>query len=285
MLKHSSLRSRLFHHRRWFYPLVSITITLSIVLGSSYSSWAVPLERLIFRGIQVIQLSNIGPRQEVALGGQINEQLLTTQVRLYRNQEAQDYINQIGQRLAQSSRRPNIPYTFQVVDDENVNAFATMGGFVYVNTGLIAAASNEAELASVIAHEIGHIAGRHAIKQMRQTAVAAGVATAVGMDESTLVKIGVELALSRPRSREAEYEADQMGIEMLVRSGYAPRAALDFMAKLLRTGGSLPTILSTHPATSNRIAAMQRMIDPSIAEIGDGLDSASYRATVERILS
>lgn len=283
MLKHSPLRSRLFN-RRWFYPLLSITITLSIVLGSCYSSWAVPIERLIFRGIQVIQLSNIGPRQEVALGGQINEQLLTTQVRLYRNLEAQDYINQIGQRLAQTSRRSNIPYTFQVVDDSNVNAFATMGGFVYVNTGLIAAASNEAELASVIAHEIGHIAGRHAIKQMRQTAVAAGVATAVGMDESTLVKIGVELALSRPRSREAEYEADQMGIEMLVRSGYAPRAALDFMAKLLR-GGSLPTILSTHPATSNRISAMQRMIDPSIAEIGDGLDSASYRATVERILS
>lgn len=232
----------------------------------------------------MIQLSNIGPRQEVALGGQINEQLLTTQVRLYRNLEAQDYINQIGQRLVQNSRRSNIPYTFQVVDDSNVNAFATMGGFVYVNTGLIAAASNEAELASVIAHEIGHIVGRHAIKQMRQTAVAAGVATAVGMDESTLVKIGVELALSRPRSREAEYEADQMGIEMLVRSGYAPRAALDFMAKLLR-GGSLPTILSTHPATSARISAMERMIDPSIAEIGDGLDSASYRATVERILS
>lgn len=283
MLKHSSPMSRRFH-RHWFYPLVSITITLSIVLGSSYSSWAVPIEKLIFRGIQVIQLVNITPRQEVALGGQINEQLLEKQVRLYQNQDAQGYINQIGQRLALASRRPNIPYTFQVVDDSNVNAFATMGGFVYVNTGLIAAASNEAELASVIAHEIGHIAGRHAIKQMRQTAVAAGVATAVGMDESALVQIGVELALSRPRSREAEYEADQMGIEMLVRSGYAPRAALDFMAKLLK-GGSLPAILSTHPATSARISAMERMIDPTIADMGDGLDSASYRATVERILS
>lgn len=283
MLKHSSLMSRRLQ-RRWFYPLISITITLSIVLGSSYSSWAVPIERLIFRGIQVIQLANITPRQEVALGEQINEQLLRKQVRLYQNAEAQDYINQIGQRLVQASRRPNIPYTFQVVDDSKVNAFATMGGFVYVHTGLIAAASNEAELASVIGHEIGHIAGRHAIKQMRQAAVAAGVATAVGMDESALVQIGVELALNRPRSREAEYEADQMGIEMLVRSGYAPRAALDFMAKLLK-GGSLPAILSTHPATSNRIAAMERMIDPNIADMGDGLDSASYRATVERILS
>ena len=210
--------------------------------------------------------------------------MLSKQVRLFRNPEAQNYINQIGQRLVQASDRPNIPYTFQVIDDRNINAFATMGGFVYVHTGLIAAASNEAELASVISHEIGHIAGRHAIKQMRQAAVAAGVASAVGVDRNKLVQIGVELALNRPKSREAEYEADRMGLETLIRAGYSPRGAIDFMAKLLKSG-SPPTIISTHPATRDRISAMQQLLDPSLFNSGDGLDNNFYRATVERILS
>ncbi|WP_026793978.1 MULTISPECIES: M48 family metallopeptidase [Planktothrix] len=282
MLKRLTIARSL--RRRWLYPVISITLSLSIVLSSTVATLAIPFPELIFRGIQVIQLSNLSARQEVAIGEQINQELLSKQVKLFRNQEAQSYINQIGQRLVQASDRPNIPYTFQVIDDSSVNAFATMGGFVYVNTGLIAAASNEAELASVMAHEIGHIAGRHAIKQMRQAAVAAGVATAVGADQNKLVQIGVELALNRPKSREAEYEADRMGLATLARAGYAPRGAVDFMAKLLKSG-SPPTILSTHPATGDRISAMQRLIDPSQVNSGDGLDSNSYRATVERILS
>lgn len=269
---------------RWLYPVISITLTLGIVLSSTIATLAIPIPELILRGVQVIQLSNLSARQEIAIGEQINQQLLSKQVKLFRNQEAQNYINQIGQRLAQASDRPNIPYTFQVVNDRNVNAFATMGGFVYIHTGLIAAADNEAELASVIAHEIGHIAGRHAVKQMRQAAVAAGVATAVGADQNKLVQIGVELALNRPKSREAEYEADRLGLGTMIRAGYAPRGAVDFMAKLLKSG-SPPTIISTHPATGDRISAMQRLLDPSMINSGDGLDSNSYRATVERILS
>ncbi|HEY9867537.1 MAG TPA: M48 family metallopeptidase [Candidatus Obscuribacterales bacterium] len=253
-------------------------------MSSTIATLAIPLPELIFRGVQIIQLSNLSARQEIAIAEQINQQLLSKEVRLFRNQEAQNYINQIGQRLAQTSDRPNIPYTFQVIDDRNVNAFATMGGFVYIHTGLIAAADNEAELASVVAHEIGHIAGRHAIKQMRQAAVAAGVATAVGADQNKLVQIGVELALRRPKSREAEYEADRMGLGTMIRAGYAPRGAVDFMAKLLKSG-SPPTIISTHPATADRISAMQRLLDPSMLNSGYGLDSNSYRATVERILS
>lgn len=282
MLNRFSITRSLRH--RWLYPVISITLTLSIVLSSTIATLAIPLPELIFRGVQVIQLSNLSARQEMAIGEQINQELLSKQVKLFRNQDAQNYINQIGQRLAQASDRPNIPYTFQVIDDRNVNAFATMGGYVYIHTGLIAAADNEAELASVIAHEIGHIAGRHAIKQMRQAAIAAGVATAVGADQNKLVQIGVELALNRPKSREAEYEADRLGLGTMIRAGYAPRGAVDFMAKLLKSG-SPPTIISTHPATGDRISAMQRLLDPSMLNSGYGLDSNSYRATVERILS
>lgn len=276
-----------FLHRRssrpWFYPLISITVAFSIWISSAPATQAISWRDLIFRGIQVIQLTTLSNRQEVALGRQINEQLVK-EVKLLRNPEATQYINQIGQRLAQVSQRSNIPYTFQVVNDSSINAFATMGGFVYVNTGLMEAADNEAELASVIAHEIGHIVGRHAVEQMRQMAVAQGVASAAGLDESLAVQIGVELALRRPNSRKAEYEADQFGITNLGKAGYDQRAAVDFMEKLLR-GGSVPTILSTHPATNDRISALEAMINPTYADNGSGMNDAAYQSKIQRLLS
>jgi predicted Zn-dependent protease len=276
-----------FIHRRssrsWFYPLISITVAFSLWISSAPATQAISWRDLIFRGIQVIQLTTLSNQQEVALGRQINEQL-KKEVKLLRNPEATEYINQIGQRLAQVSERSNIPYTFQVVNDSSINAFATMGGFVYVNTGLMETADNEAELASVIAHEIGHIVGRHSVEQMRQMAVAQGVASAAGLDESLAIQIGVELALRRPNSRKAEYEADQFGITNLGKAGYDQTAAVDFMEKLLQ-GGSVPTILSTHPATNDRISALEAMINPTFANNGSGMDNASYQSKMQRLLS
>jgi len=125
------------------------------------------------------------------VGQQINQQLVQQgQFRPSRNRSLNRYVNEIGQRLAQSSERPDIPYTVQVVDDRAINAFATMGGYVYINTGTILAADNEAELASVIAHEIGHITARHAVTQMRDAALSQGLMSAAGLQESTIVRLG-----------------------------------------------------------------------------------------------
>ncbi len=272
------------YRRRWFYPLLSVVVALSLWVGSPQPSQAVSWLDLIFRGVQVIQLSNISDRQEVQIGSQINQQLVSRQIRLYRNPQINDYVKQIGQRLAKNSDRPDIPYTFQVVNDKGINAFATMGGFVYVNAGLMAAADNEAQLASVIAHEIGHITSRHAVEQMRETAIAGGVATAAGLDRNRAVGIGVELALKRPHSRRAEFEADEEGLEMMRRSGYAQSATVAFMEKLLK-GGSPPTFLSTHPATSDRITALKRTISPQNANVGDGLDGAAYKAKIRPLVN
>ncbi len=277
----SSLRYR---HRRWFYGLLSVVVALSISIGSPQPSQAVPWFDLILRGVQVIQLSNISDKQEVQIGSQINRQLVSREVRLYRNPQINEYIKQIGQNLAKNSDRPGIPYTFQVVDDPGINAFATMGGFVYVNKGLIKLADNEAQLASVIAHEIGHITGRHAVEQMRETAIAGGVATAAGLDRNRAVGIGVELALRRPNSRSDELEADREGLEMMQRTGYAPSAMVAFMEKLLKKGGSIPTFLSTHPATSDRITQLKSLINPQQANAGTGLDTTAYKAKIRPVL-
>lgn len=274
------------HHRRWFYMLLSFVVGFSLWVGSPVPSQAaVPWFDLLIRGVQVIQLSNVSDQQEVQVGRQINQQLVSREVRLYRNREINDYVQRIGQRLAKNSDRSDIPYTFQVVNDKGINAFATMGGFVYVNAGLLAAADNEAQLASVIAHEIGHITSRHAVEQMRETAIAGGIATAAGLNRSRAVAIGVELALRRPGSRKDELEADQQGLEMMGRAGYAQSATIAFMEKLLKKGGSTPTFLSTHPATSDRIAELKENIDPQKAYVGDGLDSATYKAKIRPLLS
>lgn len=283
MLKKLSLISQ-SSDRRLSYPFISVIVAVGLSVGTASPSQAIPWGQLIFQGIQMIQISNLSDRQEVELGKQINQQLLQQRnVKLYGDRATNAYINRIGQRLAAASPRSDIPYTFQVVEDDAVNAFATMGGFVYINTGLMKVADNEAELASVISHEIAHIASRHAVKQLRQTLLAQGLATAAGVDNNAAVQIGVELALRRPNSREAEFEADEIGIQTLGRAGYAQHGAITFMEKLLKKG-SPPSFISTHPATSARIAQMKQMINPETAYNGDGLDSNRYQITVSRLV-
>jgi len=280
-----NLSSFLFgrYRRHWLYPLLSFILALSFVVGIPQVSQA-SLFDLIFRGIQVIQLSNVSDQQEVEIGKQINQELVDGEIKLYRNPPITSYVDAIGQRLVKGSTRPDITYTFQVVDDPNINAFATMGGFVYIHSGLIAAADNEAQLASVIGHEIGHIAARHALAQIRQQAIAQGLAAAAGLDQNTLVNIGVDLALRRPNSRKDEFQADQLGLETIKKVGYAPSAMVDFMKKLLKTGGSVPTFLSTHPATADRIEALQEAINPAEANVGEGLNSNAYQNKIRPLL-
>lgn len=277
-----SLNFRSFR-RSWFYPLISLIVALSLCLTTPTVSRAIDLLPLLIQGVQVVQLSSISPRQEVELGKQMNQQLLR-QVKLYRNSAVNDYVSQLGQRLAANSDRPDIPYTFQVVEDNSINAFATLGGFVYVNTGLLKTAENEAELASVIGHEIGHITGRHLVKQMRQRALASGVATAAGLDRNKAVAIGVDLTLNRPRSRGDEYDADKRGLRTLTRSGYAQSGMVSFMQKLLKKRSGVPTFLSTHPATGDRIEALERAIQTESSNGGAGLDKAAYQANIKALL-
>jgi predicted Zn-dependent protease len=117
---------------------------------------------------------------------------------------------------------------------------------------------------------------------MRQMAIAQGVAAATGLDENVAVQIGVDLALRRPKSREAEYEADYLGIQNLGRAGYAQIGAITFMEKLL-SKGSMPTFLSTHPGTSSRISTMRQFLAGN-PNVGDGLDETAYQRRVSRML-
>jgi beta-barrel assembly-enhancing protease len=267
--------------RRWVYGFLSALVAIGVVIGTPQPAPAIPWGELILRGIQVIQLSSISDTQEIALGGQINQQLISqNKIKIYSNSSVKRYVNSIGERLVPESSRPDLDYTFQVVEDSALNAFATMGGYVYVTTGLVKAADNEAQLASVIGHEMGHIGAKHALKQMREAAITQGALTAAGLNRSAAVNIGVELALSRPNGRQDEYEADELGLATLTEAGYAPSAMVAFMEKLLNQR-SVPTFLSTHPATSDRITRLEEAIDSATADSGDGLDRTAYRNNVK----
>lgn len=271
-------------YRRVCYGAIALVVAVSISLVNVRPSFSISWLELMIRGIEIVQISNISNSQEVELGKAINQELISSgRAKIHRDRAINNYINRIGQRLAKTSQRPNLPYTFQVVADDSINAFATMGGYVYINQGLITTADNEAELASVIGHEIAHIVARHGVEQMRDRAISQGLLSAAGLDRSNAIQIGVELAVSRPNSRADELEADRLGLENMIEANYAPAGILGFMEKLLQRGGSTPSFLSTHPATSERIKILRQQIDPQTANAGDGLDEGAYRSRISSL--
>jgi predicted Zn-dependent protease len=269
-------------HRRGRYGAMALMLAVSLSLATPTPSQASLLD-LLFQGVRYIQLSNLSDRDEVALGTQIDQQLKARGVRIYRgNPAVNDYVNAVGQRLAATSDRPNLPYTFQVVADDSINAFATTGGFVYIQTGLIRAAVNEAELAGVMAHEIGHITGRHVINRMQQATLANGIAGALRVRQDTLVNLGMQLALELPNSREAEFDADRRGFVTMGRAGYDTTGFITFLQTLERRGGNPPEFLSSHPNPGNRVSNLQSMHNQGTftATVGVGLDATAYQTMI-----
>jgi predicted Zn-dependent protease len=262
--------------RRWLYSLISVLMLGTIVVTQPQVSQAAEWWQILLQGAQYVQLANMSDAQEISLGQQISGQ-----VKLDRNPTALAYVDRIGQQLARNSARPNIKYTFQIVDDDSINAFATMGGFVYVNTGLLKAADNEAQVAGVIGHEIGHITGRHAFQHMKEAALAQGLSSVAGVDRSQVVQLGVQLALTLPNSRQDEYDADRRGLTTMIRAGYAPTAMPAFMRKLVRSN-SQPEFLSSHPAASERVTNLEKMIPAGYRSRTVGLNNTAYKQQIQR---
>ena len=205
--------------------------------------------------------------QEVQLGKQFSHEI-EKELKIYSDPVVTAYIDQLGQHLVNHSQRQNITYHFKVVNTEVVNAFAVPGGYLYVNIGLIRAAANESELAGVIGHEIGHVVGKHGVKQMtRQLGLAAVAQLALGEDQSKLKQMVANLATNgvlMKYSRDAEREADIYAVQEMYDAGVDPEGMATFFEKLLRLQKSKPSklqqLFSTHPPTAERIAAVRSQI-------------------------
>lgn len=212
----------------------------------------------------------ISDSDELQLGQQFSRQI-EQDIVLWRDPEVVTYIDNLGQRLAQHSRRSDIPYHIKVVDTDDVNAFAIPGGYLYVNRGLISTAENESELAGVMGHEIGHVVGRHGSKQLsKQYGLQIISSLILGEDPGFVRQVAVgfagfggNMALLR-YSREAETEADLYSVHELYDAGIDPRGMATFFEKLLalhdREPGRLEKLFSTHPPTRGRINTVRAEI-------------------------
>ena len=212
----------------------------------------------------VLQNFNIvSDAQEIEMGRQFSQEI-EKELKLYEDPEVVQYIQDLGQRLAKVSKRANITYYIKVVDTDVVNAFALPGGTLYVNRGLISTADTESELAGVMGHEIGHIAGRHGAKALsRQYSLQIITGLVMGGDPGTTRQIaaqfaGIGGALGMFHySREAEREADALAVEALYEVGIDPDGVAMFFEKLMalheREPGGLDALFSTHPPSGERV--------------------------------
>ena len=207
--------------------------------------------------------------QEAAMGKEADDQFHG----LYGDFESpsvQAYVESVARPLAAVSERPSLPWTFRVVDDPQVNAFALPGGYVYVTRGILAHMNSEAELAAVLGHEIGHVTARHsASAQSKQLLGMVGLG--VGMILSPTLRQGGDALGSAfglvflKFGRDQESQADQLGLRYIVRKDYKPEEMLDVFRMLDGVangagGDRLPNWLSTHPAPPNRLADITRTI-------------------------
>ena len=213
----------------------------------------------------------ISPQQEYGIGQAFFWQLQQS-VDLIDDPEVNSYLQTIGARLVSNSDTPSLPFTFFMVPDPSVNAFAAPGGFIGIHSGLLLTSQSEDEMASVLAHEITHVSQRHLLrgfeksKQLNIAVIAGLIAAALlGASDATagsaaLLAVqagGVQAQLDFSRAHESE--ADNLGMLILVRSGFDAQAMPTFFERLQResrfyTGYSVPEFLRTHPVTISRIA-------------------------------
>ena len=218
------------------------------------------------------QFIMVSPQQEIALGYQSAKQVLDTE-KISTNPEQNAMVKRIGQRIAAITGQNNYKWEFFVIDKpDEANAFCLPGGKVFVYTGLFKYAANDDELAAVMGHEIGHALARHGAERMTSgqlTQVGGQILGAVMQGRGNPVQtnavmqafgIGTQLGIMLPHSRTQEYEADQIGIEIMIKAGYNPRAALSFWEKFSKAGKTPPEYLSTHPAPQNRIARIKAIL-------------------------
>jgi len=207
------------------------------------------------------QIMLISEAQEIQMGREYDPQIVAS-IGLYPDAALQQYIQQLGARLAATGERPGLPWTFRVVDDPAVNAFAVPGGFVYVTRGILAHLNSEAELASVVGHEIGHVTARHTVSQMSNQQLA-GLGLAVGSIVSSGFARYAGLANSAlgilflKYSRDDESEADDLGLRYLRRTTWDARempVVFQMLEQMSASegGSQLPTWLATHPSPANR---------------------------------
>ena len=228
-------------------------------------------------------------RQEIEMGRQADQDI-SASLGVYEDPELARWIDEMGQAMAAESERPDLPWTFRVLDDPTINAFALPGGYIYVTRGILAHLTSDAELAGIVGHEIGHVTARHGITrvsraQLAQVGLGLGMILAPDLRPfGEAAGAGLQL-LFLSNSRDAEREADDLGLGYMSAEDYDPRAVARVFEMLARASGAedgdrIPGFLSTHPDPldrRDRILARTTGDDPEFRGTRDDRDGFLQR--------
>ncbi|HQC44871.1 MAG TPA: M48 family metallopeptidase [Myxococcota bacterium] len=247
----------------------------------------VPIVALGFFGLGCAGLDSeswlISEKQEKELGAEFHAQLLAEEMpELSGHKEVKDYVRKIGNRIVPHTHRKDLGYTFTVVDTDEINAFAVLGGYVYVTKGLLKAATSGAEVASVIGHELAHINARHGVKRLESYMVISGLTSLLGdFKYKDIVSGALGTTETLVFSKDQENEADDIGADYTLAAGYNAWGLVDFFEYLhtlepsdggLEFLSQIGELFSTHPPTKDRISKISNKLT------GEGIarDSSAY---------
>ena len=243
------------------------------------------------------EFSLMSEAQEVQLGQELDEQV-RREMGVYDDPELQRYVSEIGMRLARASERPDLPWSFTVVDEPAVNAFALPGGKIYLTRGILAFLHNEEQLAGVLGHEIGHVTARHSAQQYTK-ATSAGLGLtllSIFVPEARPLQGAAETALGvlfLKHGRDDELQADRLGAQYTSKTGWDPKGVAGMLRTLERldvASGSrkgVPNWLSTHPAPGDRVEQVLSFIQnnpTAVGTAGRATDEAAYQRMVDGIV-
>ena len=223
--------------------------------------------------------------EEIAIGRQIAGNLLGAS-HLVKDAQLQKYVNQVGEWVASQSERPDLPWHFGVIQTEDVNAFAAPGGYIFVTMGLYRLLQNEADLAGVLGHEVGHVIRKHHLKILQQSRLvdAGGKVLANGIGGSDkvqqLIGSGAEI-VARGLDKDAEFEADRIGIVLATRAGYDAYglpSVLQQIGHASNDEGQVALLFKTHPHPDERLARLDSVMADRFDRIkGLTLEKRFYR--------
>ncbi len=220
------------------------------------------------------QLMLVSRDQEIALDKSQSPHQFSADYGVYQDKKLNDYLNKTGLRIARLTHRPQMPYSFRCVNAVYINAYAFPGGSIAATRGILVKLENEAELAALFGHELGHVNARHTAQQMSKgsliQALALGVTSLANSQNSSYGKIASQIsafgagALLAHYSRDHEREADALGCEYMTRAGYTPRGEIELLTMLNRLGHEKPNAIqlmfATHPMSSERLANIRQLI-------------------------
>lgn len=245
--------------------------------GASVGAASFDIGRILGAGKDLATAAGgMDEKEEIAVGREVAGRMLGA-APLVADPALQAYVNRVGRWVASQTERPDLPWHFGVIDSPAINAFAAPGGYVLITRGLYEILDTEAQLAGVLGHEIGHVVQRHHVTVMQKSAaVSAGAQIAQARDRSVIVSnligTGAEV-FARGLDKDAEFEADRIGVVLAARAGYSPYGLVDVLHKLSARGAedaSLALLFKTHPHPGERLSQLGEALAPRVAALPAG---------------